>query len=111
MCRITIHRVTGGQSPAVRPVVGIVFGVIDAVLIITHGMIAHHVPVVGVLVFQPFGIQADPAVVCPEQRATGLFGSVVLEFERIAVGGCIALDATAACPSLVIACSGYSMGR
>ena len=110
MGRISVYRIACCQSPAVFAVAFVSFRVSHAVFVVAEGMVSHHIPVVGIRVAQVLGGETDIGILCPEQRTAGLFGAIVLQFERIAVGLGITLDASAPCPSLVIAVCRDRMG-
>ena len=99
---IAFGRVAGGQSPAVLAVTFVLFGILHAVAVVGEGMVAHHVPVVGIAVAQVARVQTDVRVLCPEQGTAQFLGSVVFQFQRQAVGGRVGLDAAAACPAVVV---------
>ena len=111
MSRISVHRIARCQSPAVFTIAFISLRIAHTVFIVAEGMVLHHVPIVSILVAQVLGVEADIRILSPEQRTTSLLGSIVFQFERIAVGLSVALDASASCPSLVITFGRDRMSR
>ena len=98
---ITIYRITGGQSPAVRTKSFVVLWIADAVSAVDKRKVTHFIEITwAVLVFQSYGIKPQEGVLRPEERSG--FGSLIAQMKVDTLYFVRRYNGSVLCPSFVI---------
>ena len=94
MSRIAIYRVAGGQTPTVGAIAFKALGVTHTIVMVGESVVAHNIPIVGILVFHAFRAKTYIRILRPEKRTSHLLRTVVLKFKSMVERFYIAFYAT-----------------